>query len=210
MVPKNLLAWTTALSLVLGSVGASRAETAKHGRSFTLLVDSQNKVSSDGYAPRLIMSVSRATPISMMDANCYAYLDGKDKYAEGYCGPVLQVTEGLRIGMGFGFEISDAKYPIRIAYTVQYRRKNLTVDGILEANTESLWHLARITYRAHKLLEVGLMSQRHDGEGPYVALVWNRLSFYAAPLYNIERHATQKNGFHYSNLTGIFGASYAY
>ena len=198
--------WPTLLAClcVLVPAGALAAGPAD---DTLLLIEWQNRLDSESVHPRLTLTVD-ADLGPTWGILCFANVQGTEKYGEAYCGPSLDLLDkSLTLSVGFGLETSDD--PWRVAGSVLFSRWGLNVLGVVGYGQSGLWHLAKATYSLGPF-NLGLMSQRLDGEGLFLEINNGTFGIYSAVLYNIEQHvADGASGLDPDYLVGLIGISFA-
>lgn len=195
-VLKVLVAFLLVVVVAVVTSGFSIAQEA----AFRL--ESQNKVTDEGVAPRLSIFVTK--PLAgKVSVTGFAFVKAKESYAEGYFGLAYQLRKWCSVEQNIGLEQSDSLLRLESSVFLglpNTEKPKFTFAVVVEYGREPLWWAGQIKYQLVEAVGFGFMGRRYDGIGPMVD-VKTPFGFivYGAGLYDTEADESEE----YSALIGV-------
>jgi hypothetical protein len=173
-----------ALAITAPSAGAERGETF-------VQIGLQGSVSTDGFAPTATLLVEQ--PVSgTLGWTAFGLVS--PSWAEGYVGFTVSPRDWLTFSLSAGLEV--AELPLRVAASMLLTPGRFFLLGIAEYGGSGRWHHVRMGGRLGDHVMLGAMSQRFEGEGPFICVGGEHLGVLAAFLFDTERFVADAEGDH--------------
>ncbi|MEA3249844.1 MAG: hypothetical protein U9Q03_05860 [Patescibacteria group bacterium] len=189
-----VLAIFAAAAMYVPNASAEEAQEQEEFETF-VQVSLQNSVSEDGYTPTAQLLIQRPVYAEYFGITCFAL--ASPAYGEAHCGLFVEPIDWLYLSLSAGIETHESVY--RVSGTVMVNAGVFQAVGVFEYGGSGRWHTLRAGFRIGEHIRLGLMSQRFEGEGPFVQLGVGRVSLRAAYLFDIERYVDERAEFGWRN-----------